>query len=93
MSKLKPFIAIGIIILIGVIAILFTDPTGDVYNQYLSLDNTSGKGYDSKGKFTKQSSFTGSIRYDETLDDVIEKLCFSLNLTYKKQNSKIVIYN
>ena len=46
-----------------------------------------------EGKFTKQSSFTGSIRYDETLDDVIEKLCFSLNLTYKKQNSKIVIYN
>ena len=46
-----------------------------------------------EGKFTKQSSFTGSIRYDETLDDVIEKLCFSLNLTYKKQNKKIVIYN
>ncbi|WP_394853795.1 DUF4974 domain-containing protein [Bacteroides thetaiotaomicron] len=44
-----------------------------------------------EGKFTKQSSFTGSIRYDETLDDVIEKLCFSLNLTYKKQNSKIAI--
>lgn len=57
MSKLKPFIAIGIIILIGVIAILFTDPTGDVYNQYLSLDNTSGKGYDSKGKFTKQFEY------------------------------------
>ena len=46
-----------------------------------------------EGKFTKQPSFTGSIRYDETLDDVIDKLCFSLNLTYKKQNRKIVIYN
>lgn len=46
-----------------------------------------------EGKFTKQPSFTGSIRYDETLNDVIDKLCFSLNLTYKKQNRKIVIYN
>ena len=45
------------------------------------------------GKFTEQSSFTGSIRYDESLNDVIEKLCFSLNLTYKNQNNEIVIYN
>ena len=44
-------------------------------------------------KFTEQSSFTGSIRYDESLNDVIEKLCFSLNLTYKNQNNEIVIYN
>ena len=39
------------------------------------------------GKFTEQSSFTGSIRYDESLNDVIEKLCFSLNLTYKNQKT------
>lgn len=44
-------------------------------------------------KYSKHALFTGNIRYDETLDDVIEKLCFSLGLTYRKQNKKIVIYN
>lgn len=38
-----------------------------------------------EGKFTKQPSFTGSIRYDETLDDVIDKLCFSITLHTKTE--------
>lgn len=36
-------------------------------------------------------AFTGSIRYDESLDDIIDKICFSLNLNYKKEK-EIIIY-
>lgn len=36
-------------------------------------------------------AFTGSIRYDESLDDIIDKICFSLNLNYKKEKD-IIIY-
>lgn len=40
----------------GVIAIMFTDPGDDVYNQFLALDDVA-TGYDSKGKFTKQFEY------------------------------------
>ncbi len=38
-----------------------------------------------EGKFTKQPSFTGSIRYDETLDDVIENSVSALTLHTKNR--------
>ena len=34
-------------------------------------------------KVNKNCAFTGSIRYDESLEDVIDKICFSLNLRSK----------
>ncbi|NCC09627.1 MAG: FecR family protein [Bacteroidia bacterium] len=37
------------------------------------------------------TTFTGSIRYDETLEDVLGKICFSLNLTKKHLQDKTVI--
>ena len=33
------------------------------------------------------------IRYDESLEDVIDKICFSLNLRKKEINHEIIIYN
>lgn len=39
----------------------------------------------------KSGAFTGSIRFDESLGDVIDKICFSLNLNYKKKK-EIIIY-
>lgn len=36
--------------------------------------------------------FTGSIRYDEHLKDIIEKICYVTNLRYKEDNEKITIY-
>lgn len=39
----------------------------------------------------KEALFSGSIRYDETLDDVLEKICFSLNLTKETQDGQIII--
>lgn len=41
----------------------------------------------------KQSAFTGSIRFDESLDDVIEKICFTLNLNKDIKNDEIIIRN
>lgn len=41
----------------------------------------------------KQSAFTGSIRFDESLNDVIEKICFTLNLNKDINKDEIVIHN
>lgn len=41
----------------------------------------------------KQSAFTGSIRFDESIDDVIEKICFTLNLNKDIKNDEIIIRN
>ena len=44
-------------------------------------------------KVNKNCAFTGIIRYDESLEDVIDKICFSLNLRSKEMNEGILIYN
>ena len=44
-------------------------------------------------KVNKNCAFTGSIRYVESLEDVIDKICFSLNLRSKEMNEGILIYN
>lgn len=36
--------------------------------------------------------FTGSIRYDERLEDIIGKICYVTDLKCKKDNEKITIY-
>lgn len=58
---------------------------------------TINKMYDSNIMLDKninhESAFTGSIRYDEPLDDVINKICFSLNLRNEKINNRTVIKN
>ncbi|WP_294481785.1 FecR family protein [uncultured Bacteroides sp.] len=43
-------------------------------------------------KRKKETSFSGSIRYDETLDAVLNKICFSLDLSVSKKNGQITIY-
>lgn len=36
--------------------------------------------------------FNGYIRYDETLEEVLEKICYNTNLSYKQQGNIFVIY-
>ena len=45
-----------------------------------------------KRNLGKKALFSGSIRYDETLDDVLDKICFSLNLTIDTHNEQIIIH-
>lgn len=56
-----------------------------IINQMYGTNITINKDIDKSG------AFTGSIRYNESLDDVIDKICFSLNLNYKKEK-EIIIY-
>lgn len=44
-------------------------------------------------KIEKEAVFTGSIRYDEPLEDVVEKICFTLNLKKEKKNNQIIVFN
>lgn len=46
-----------------------------------------------EGVLGQKAAFTGSIRHDEHLDDVINKICFALNLHQKEQDGNIIIYN
>lgn len=45
-----------------------------------------------KRNLKKESAFTGTIRYDEPLDDVLNKICFSLDLKIVHINNEITIY-
>lgn len=56
-----------------------------VINQMRDAEITIGKDVD------QESAFTGSIRYDESLEDIISKICFSLNLKKEEKNNKIII--
>lgn len=56
-----------------------------VINQMHDADITLGK------DVNQESAFTGSIRYDESLEDIISKICFSLNLKREEKNNKIII--
>lgn len=38
-----------------------------------------------------ESAFTGSIRYDEPLEDVVNKICFTLNLNKEEQANRTII--
>lgn len=46
-----------------------------------------------KGVEKEEGAFTGSIRYDESLDKILNKICFSLNLTIQKSNNQIILSN
>jgi len=39
-----------------------------------------------------QHLFTGHIRYDERPSEVIEKICYNMNLKYKRKQSNFIIY-
>lgn len=56
MSKVKMILILAGIVLVGVVAIMFTDPGDDVYNQFLTLDDVNN-GYNSKGKFNKEFEY------------------------------------
>lgn len=36
--------------------------------------------------------FNGSIRMDETLEDVLEKICYNLGIHYKKEENRYILY-
>ncbi len=39
-----------------------------------------------------KSAFTGNIRYDEPLKDIVAKICFSMDLSYEEHGDSIFIY-
>ena len=57
--------------------------SNQMYNSYVILD---------KG-LNHESAFTGSIRYDEPLEDVVNKICFTLNLNKEEHANRIIIKN
>ena len=58
-----------------------------IINQMYNSDVTLAK------DINHESAFTGSIRYDESLMDVINKICFSLNLNKEEHANEIIIKN
>ncbi|WP_347915443.1 DUF4974 domain-containing protein [Bacteroides fragilis] len=40
----------------------------------------------------QQSAFTGKIRLEESLKDVLQKICYSLSLEMKANGNEIIIY-
>ena len=62
-------------------------------NQLIEFINQK---YDSdivlKATHIQQSSFSGHIRHDEKIDEVLYKICYSLNLNKKEEGSKIIVY-
>lgn len=54
-----------------------------LYNTNIRIEST----------LDEEAAFTGSIRHDEQLNDVVNKICFALNLHQKEQNGNITIYN
>ena len=58
-----------------------------IINQMYNSDVTLAKG------INHESAFTGSIRYDEPLEDVVNKICFTLNLNREEHANKIIIKN
>ena len=53
-----------------------------IYNTHIVFE---GKG--------ENSPFSGTIRQDESLADVVDKICFIMNLRKKTDGGKIVISN
>lgn len=45
-----------------------------------------------QGVHKDESSFSGSIHYNEPLDNVLNKICFSLNLNVRKADGRIILY-
>lgn len=41
----------------------------------------------------KTANFTGSIRYDESLEEVLEKICYVIRLETKREEGKIMLCN
>ncbi|WP_353935673.1 FecR domain-containing protein [uncultured Bacteroides sp.] len=58
-----------------------------IINQMYNSDVTLAKG------INHESAFTGSIRYDEPLEDVVNKICFTLNLNKEEHANRIIIKN
>ncbi|MEY8686953.1 FecR family protein [Bacteroides sp. AN502(2024)] len=57
----------------------------NIINQMYNSDVILDKG------INHESAFTGSIRYDEPLEDIINKICFTLNLNNEKHANRIII--
>lgn len=39
-----------------------------------------------------ETLFSGSIHHDESLENVLNKICFSLNLNVRKENEQLILY-
>ena len=53
------------------------------YNSNIKLEGINLK---------QQSAFTGKIRLEESLKDVLQKICYSLSLEMKANGNEIIIY-
>ena len=54
----------------------------DIYHIPVELDR----------KVARNDLFTGYMRYDAPASKVIEKICINMNLKFKKETQKIIIY-
>lgn len=54
----------------------------DIYHIPVELDR----------KVARNDLFTGYMRYDDPASKVIEKICINMNLKFKKETQKIIIY-
>ena len=39
-----------------------------------------------------KSAFTGNIRYEESLEEVLHKICYSLDFNFQNQDNELIIY-
>ena len=39
-----------------------------------------------------KSAFTGNLRYEESLEEVLHKICYSLDLNFQNQDNELIIY-
>lgn len=61
---------------------LFIETINQMYNSNIILENN----------IIKECTFNGSIRYDESLDNILEKICYSMNFKIKHTDNEILIY-
>ena len=54
-----------------------------MYNSHIRLDVDSQQ---------IKSAFTGNIRYEESLKEVLQKICYSLDMRLREQENELIIY-
>ncbi len=55
----------------------------NMYNSHIRLDVDSQQ---------IKSAFTGNIRYEESLKEVLQKICYSLDMRLREQENELIIY-
>ncbi|MDR0892143.1 MAG: FecR family protein [Mediterranea sp.] len=55
------------------------------------LSELYGVRFEIETKMVRENAFTGYIRYDEPLEEVLYKVCFTLDLTYERHDGTIYL--